>query len=391
MSVRTICVVTGSRAEYGLLLPLMKEIEADPALALRLVVTGSHLSPRFGETWRAIAADGFAIDAKVDLRLDDDSAVGVARSMALALTGMAEALERLRPDIVVVLGDRYEMLAVAEAALLARIPLAHIHGGEASEGAMDDSIRHAITKLAHLHFTAAADYRRRVVQLGEAPERVFEVGAMGIDCLAALSLLDRTATARSLGLPPDRPFFVVTYHPVTLGGGDPAVGVAALRGALAGFPDHQVVVTGVNADPGRDRVAAAIAAWVQAEAGRVVAADSLGQLRYFSALRWAAAVVGNSSSGIIEAPALGVPTVNMGSRQQGRIRADSVIDCPETEAAIHAAVSRALDPVFRARAAAAPYPFGTPGAAKRIATILREVSMDGLIIKRFHDLRGFDA
>ncbi|WP_217425491.1 UDP-N-acetylglucosamine 2-epimerase [Magnetospirillum sp. SS-4] len=385
---RTICVVTGSRAEYGLLLPLMRTIEADSALDLRLVVTGSHLSARFGATAAAIEADGLVIDARVDLELAGDSPRETARAMALGLTGMAEAFERQRPHLVVVLGDRYEILAAAQAAMLLRIPIAHIHGGEASEGAMDEAIRHALTKMAHLHFAAAEPYRRRIVQMGERPERVFTVGAMALDALAALPAMPRAELEQRLGLPEGAPFFLVTYHPVTLENGDPGHAMEALAAALDAFPDHHVIATGVNADPGHDSVSRVIDRWCKARPGRVRAATSLGLSLYAAAMDAAAAVVGNSSSGIIEAPFLKTPTVNIGRRQQGRLRAASVIDCAETEADIRAALIRALAPAFRAEAARAPYPFGTPGAAARIAEALRTVQLDGLLIKTFFDLPG---
>lgn len=385
---RIICVVTGSRAEYGLLLPLMKEIEADPALALRLVVTGSHLSPRFGATATTIEADGFVIDARVDLGLAGDSPLETARSMGQGLSGMTEAFERLRPHLVVVLGDRYEILVAAQAAMLLRLPIAHIHGGEASEGAMDEAIRHALTKMAHLHFAAAEPYRRRIIQMGERPERVFTVGAMALDALAILPPMPRTELNRRLELPDGVPFFLVTYHPVTLADSDPGHAVEALAAALDAFPDHRVIVTGVNADPGHDSVSRVIDHWCRTRSGRVRAVTSLGLSLYAAAMGAAAAVVGNSSSGIIEAPFVGTPTVNLGMRQQGRIRAASVIDCAETEADIRAAVARALDPAFRAGAARASYPFGTPGAAARITEVLRSVELDGLLIKTFYDLPG---
>lgn len=387
-SPRSICVVTGSRAEYGLLAGLMRAIAADPLLRLQLLVTGSHLSERFGMTVAAIEADGFIPDARVDLGLGDDSPVGVARAMAAGLAGMAEAFTRLCPDLVVVLGDRYEILAAAQAAMLNRIPIAHLHGGEASEGAMDEVIRHALTKLSHLHFAAAESYRRRIIQMGEAPERVFTVGALALDGLSALPALPRAELERRLDLPVGAPFFLVTYHPATLDQGDPAAAFNALAAALDRYPDHRVIVTGVNADPGSDAVAAAVEGWRVAQDGRVRAVASLGLVLYASAMREAAAVVGNSSSGIIEAPFFRIPTVNLGIRQQGRLRAASVIDCAETTPAIAAALARALDPAFRAEAARAPYPFGTPGAAARIKDILQSVALEGLLIKTFRDLPG---
>ena len=388
MTARRVALVTGTRAEYGLLRPLIEALGADPAFAPALVVTGAHLEPRFGETVRAIEADGTPIAARVPMGLDDDSPLGLAQAMARGLAGVAQAFDRLRPDLVVLLGDRYEMLCPAQAALLARIPLAHLHGGEASEGAMDEALRHALTKMAHLQFVAAEPYRRRVVQMGEDPARVFTVGALALDSLAALPPLPRDALEARLGLGPGQPFFLVTYHPATLDAADPAQAVEALAAGLAAWPGHAVVVTGVNADPGHDRVAAAVARWRAAEPGRVRVESSLGLPLYAAATRAAAAVVGNSSSGILEAPFLGTPTVNLGSRQQGRLRAASVLDCAETVPAIRDTVARALDPAWRAQALAAPYPFGAPGAAARIVSVLKTVALDGLLVKRFHDVAG---
>lgn len=383
---RKICIVTGTRAEYGLLRLLMAELASDPALDLQVLVTGAHLAPAFGETWRQVEADGFSIDARVDMKLSGDSPAETAQAMALGLAGMAAAFERLAPDLVVILGDRYEILAAAEAAMLCRIPIAHLHGGEATEGLIDEAIRHAVTKMAHLHFTAAEEYRRRVIQLGEDPARVFNVGATGIDCMAATPPMSRAEVEAELGIVPDQPFFLATYHPVTLSGGDQFTAVAELTAALDAFPGHHVVVTGVNADPGHDGVVRGFVDWRQRRADGLTLADTLGQRRYYGAMRWADAVVGNSSSGLLEAPAARIPTVNIGPRQRGRVRAASVIDCGVTRAEIKAALNRALDPEFRILAAQAPYPFGEPGASKRIAAILRGVSLEDILMKRFHDL-----
>lgn len=385
---RRICVVTGSRAEYGLLAGLIRLLDSDPEVELRLVVTGSHLEARFGATVTAIEADGFAIDARVGMDLSGDAPVDTARAMARGLTGLTEAFQRLRPDLVVVLGDRYEIMAAAQAAMLCRIPMAHLHGGEASEGAMDEAIRHAVTKMAHLHCVAAEPYRRRVIQMGEQPERVFTVGAMALDSLAGQRAMPRAELERRLELPSGARYFLVTYHPVTLAGSEPGAAVTALASALDSFPDHHVIVTGVNADPGHDAVAKAIDHWCGTRPRRVRAVVSLGQMLYAAAMAGAEAVVGNSSSGIIEAPFLGTPTVNLGIRQRGRVRAASVIDCGETEPEIRAALTRSVDPAFKAEAARSAYPFGTPGAARRVAGILKSAPLEGLLLKTFHDLPG---
>ena len=305
----------------------MKEMQADPCIDLQLLVSGSHLAPEFGETWRQITADGFAIDAQVDMCLSSDEPVAVAKSMALGLAGFAEALDRLKPDLLVVLGDRYEALAAAEAAMLLRVPIAHIHGGEATEGAIDDSIRHAITKMAHLHFAAAELYRERILQLGEAPERVFTVGAPGLDHIDNTKLIDRRELERELGFQFGDRNLLVTYHPATLDPASPAAAVRRLLDALDRMPEVRVIMTKSNADVGGRAINAAIDDYASQRPGRVLAVSSLGQQRYLSVMAQVDAVVGNSSSGIIEAPAMGKPTVNIGPRQQGRVRAPSVIDC----------------------------------------------------------------
>jgi len=381
---RKICVVTGTRSDYGLLYWLMKEIAADPALKLLLIVTGAHLSKKFGSTVRIIEDDGFAIDARVDIEPDNDSAAGVARSLGLAVIGIGEALALLRPDVVVLQGDRYEMLGAAAASLIARVPIAQIHGGEITEGAIDDSLRHAVTKMASLHFVAAEPYRARVIQMGEDPARVYTVGAPGLDNIEKLDLLDRANVEKALKLAAGRRYFLVTYHPATLGHAEREV--EAMLTALDRFPDRHVVATGVNADPGRDRIAGLLADYVARNAGRATMHASLGQLRYLSALKHADAVVGNSSSGIIEAPALKVPTINVGDRQKGRLRARSIVDCAGTSDAIVAAIGRALQPKFRAGLMDMIPPYGTGGASARIVRCLKTADLVVLARKPFFDL-----
>ena len=383
---RRVCVLTGSRAEYGLLRWTMSEIADDPALQLQVAVTGAHLEPKFGMTADQIEADGFAIDVRIPMHLQDSSPLSVSRSMAAGLAGIAEALDSLKPDILVLLGDRFEVHAAATAAMVARIPIAHIHGGEATEGAIDEAIRHAVTKMAHLHFVSAAAYRDRVIQLGESPDRVFVVGAAGLDNLERILLPDRPALERELGVELGDGFLLVTYHPATLAAGDPAGGAAELLAALDGFPDRRVLITGTNADPGGDRVRDLISGYARAQPARVVLRESLGTRLYLGAMRAAAAVVGNSSSGIIEAPALGVPTVNLGDRQRGRLRAASIVDCAETRAAIAAAIATALDPKFLGAFDRTATPYGGPGAATRIRDVIRAYPLDGLLMKSFYDL-----
>jgi UDP-hydrolysing UDP-N-acetyl-D-glucosamine 2-epimerase len=385
---RKICVFTGTRAEYGLLYWLLKEMQADSRIDLKVLVSGSHLEPEFGETWREIAADGFTIDAKVDMHLDSDAPVAVAKSMALGLAGCAEALDRLKPDLLVVLGDRYEALAAAEAALLLRIPVAHIHGGEATEGAIDEQIRHAITKLAHLHFAAAEPYRERVLQMGEASERVFAVGAPGLDHVSKTKLLSRIELERELSFKFGERNLLVTYHPATLDPASPAETFQRLLDALDRLPEIHLILTKSNADVGGRAINAAIDDYTKRRQGRVLAVSSLGQQRYLSVMAQVDAVVGNSSSGIVEAPAMGKPTVNIGARQQGRARAPSVIDCADDTDAIVAAIACALSPIVQATAARRESPYGTGGASKRIKDVLASVELDRLLAKRFRPLRA---
>lgn len=383
---RKFCVVTGTRAEYGLLRPLMRLIQAQPGSVLQLVVTGTHLIDRFGRTKDEIEADGFPIDVEVDLRLDGDSPLAVARSLGMGTIGIADALARLAPHMVIILGDRYEMLAVAQAALILGIPIAHISGGDLTEGAVDDSIRHAITKMSHLHFVYTEEYARRVIQLGEAPERVFNVGALGADVILGFTPIPRISLESDLGLALDPAPFLLTYHPETVSEQDQAVALEEILAALDCFSGHPVVVTGVNADPGHGVIAQALAEYAARNQGRVVLIQSLGQLRYLSVMALAAAVVGNSSSGIIEAPIMRIPTINIGDRQKGRQRSPSIIDTLPRCQDIVSALAKALSPEFRITIADMPCPYGDGAAARRILDVLIHTDPERLRFKSFHDL-----
>jgi UDP-hydrolysing UDP-N-acetyl-D-glucosamine 2-epimerase len=388
---RKICIVTGSRADYGYLRSLARRIADDPDLILQWLATGSHYSEKFGSTYREIEADGFIIDEKFPVDLPDDTAIMIAHATGAAMGGVADALTRLAPDILVVLGDRYETLAAASAAMLLQIPIAHIHGGEVTEGAFDDAIRHAVTKMSHLHFVAAEPYRMRVIQMGENPATVFTVGTPGLDNLTTLEPMTiselETRVEHDLG----EGFFLITYHPETLATGDPAAPVAEMFTALEAWPERCLLITGVNADPGHDAVAGAVADYAARRAKRVAMCASLGEKAYFSALGLCGAVVGNSSSGLIEAPAVGAVTVNIGDRQKGRLRARSVIDCRTGADSIRAAVSRALDPDFQAQIKDQDLPYGRGGASAQIKDRLK--TFDGNIIrfKRFHDIPATEA
>jgi len=330
---RRIAVFTGTRAEYGLLRPLLSALRGFDGIELSIIASGSHLSPEFGDTYREIEGDGFRIDEKVDMLLSADTPSAICSSMGLCVIGCGSAFARLKPELLVLLGDRYECLCAALAASVSSIPIAHIHGGESTEGALDDSFRHAITKLAFLHFASTEAYRRRIIQLGEDPARVFAAGALGLDNVRSLPLLPRDAILRELGLPDSSPLFVVTFHPATAEPGTAASQFGELSAALAAFPDAIVVFTKANADEGGRAINALVEREIRERPGRRFLFASLGSLRYLSLLGAADAVIGNSSSGIIEAPSLGLPTVDIGDRQKGRIRAPSVIHAaPEAPA-----------------------------------------------------------
>jgi UDP-hydrolysing UDP-N-acetyl-D-glucosamine 2-epimerase len=382
---RKVCIVTGTRADFGLLRGVMEGVAAHSALTLQIIATGSHLSTVHGGTLREIEDAGLHVDATVDLSLGDDTPNGIAHAMARATAGIAEAFDRLAPDMVVLLGDRYEILAAASAALVACIPAMHLYGGEVTEGAVDDAIRHAVTKLSHLHCVATADARDRVLQLGEAPDRVFVVGGLGVDAIRRLSLLSRADLEASLGFPLLARNLLVTFHPVTLEAGDSPAQFDALLEALARRTDTRLIFTLPNTDAGNRAMVERIDAFVAGHANaRSIA--SLGQLRYLSCMRHVDAVVGNSSSGLLEAPSLGVATIDIGDRQAGRPRATSVLHCAPTPEDIDTALRTAYEPAFRAGLARTRNPYGDGGAAARIVRILATRPLHGLVRKRFHDL-----
>jgi UDP-hydrolysing UDP-N-acetyl-D-glucosamine 2-epimerase len=382
---RKICVFTGTRAEYGLLYWLMKNIQTSATLELQVIVSGMHLSPEFGETWKQIEQDGFVIDAKVEMVLSSDTVVGVTKSMGLGLIGFAEALDRLKPDVLVVLGDRYEALAVAQAAMIARIPIAHVHGGESTEGLIDEAIRHSITKMSHLHFVAAEEYKRRVIQLGENPKNVWVVGAAGLDNIAKLPQLTKVQIESDLGLELKSPVYLVTYHPVTLREEDSSRAMRCLLSVLD-ETNGTIIITGANADTGGSALRNEAKRFAATRSNRVALVESLGVMRYLSLMRHADVVVGNSSSGLLEAPAIGTPTIDIGERQSGRLRAQSVIHCSEDEKDIRDAVARARSDEHRKIAAQRQTAYGTPGAADRIASVLASCTLKDILQKRFFDI-----
>ena len=386
---RKICVVTGTRAEYGLLRPLLEEIQKDPAFCLLLIATGAHLSPSFGLTYRQIEIDGFSIDAKIEMLVSSDSALGMTKSVGLGILGMAEALERLQPDVVLLLGDRYEILAAAQAAMLLGIPIGHIHGGERTEGAIDESIRHAVTKMAHLHFTSAEEYRNRVIQMGEHPSRVFNVGALGIEGIRRLKLLPKDKVEQELNFSFRNHNFLVTLHSETLQTEQENLNMLeALLQTLDAYPEAGLIITGANADAGGQKINQRLQQYVCNQGKRAVFQMSLGQLRYFSVLQYCDLVIGNSSSGIIEAPFFKKPTVNIGNRQKGRLRALSIVDCQGTVKDIQDAISQALDTAFLQKLDRETVSLlGDGRSAEKIMAVLKKpLEREWLLRKAFYDI-----
>ncbi len=382
---RKICVVTGSRAEYGLLRWTMEAIRQAEDLELQVIVTGMHLSPEFGLTFHEIEADGFHIDSKVEMLLSSDTPIGVTKSMGMGLIGLADALDQLRPDLMLVLGDRFEIFSAVAAALIAHVPVAHLHGGETTEGAFDEAIRHSITKMSHLHFVAAEEYSRRVVQLGERPDRVFLIGGLGTDSIKKLTLLDRDALEESLGLRFCEKNLLITFHPVTLENATAELQMTELLAALDHLENTQLIFTMPNADTGGRKLVDMIERYV-ASHSNASAYTSLGQLRYFSCIRHVDGVIGNSSSGLTEVPSFLKGTVNIGDRQRGRLRADSVIDCSPDRSSILKAIKLLYSSKFQSRVAVTRNPYGDGGASERIVQILREAPLEGILKKTFHDL-----
>lgn len=386
MGKRKICIVTGTRAEYGLLYWLMKEIQDDSELELQLIATGMHLSPEFGLTYKKIEEDGLQINEKVEMLLSSDTPVGIAKSIGLGVIGFADAFYRLKPDILVVLGDRYEIFAAAQAAMTHRIPIAHIHGGETTEGAMDEAIRHAITKMAHFHFTAAEPYRRRVIQLGESPDQVMNYGAPGLDNLKKIKILDKDAFEKAVDFQLGTLSFVVTYHPVTLSDDGPEKPFNELTNAIGHFPSAQVIFTKANSDQAGRIINQKIDEYAKKNPLRIKVFTSMGQLLYLSAIKNVDIVIGNSSSGIVEAPALHKPTVNIGKRQTGRLKADSIIDCEENKMAIVEAIKKGLSSEFKTILKNAVSPYGQGDASMKIKEYLKKVSLQNILMKKFYDV-----
>lgn len=382
---RKIAVITGTRAEYGLLRLLIQAIHNHPDLELQLIATGSHLSPEFGRTYTEIEKDGVPITRKVEMLLSSDTGAGIAKSMGLGMIGFADAFSELKPDIVLVLGDRFEIFSAVSAAMSAQIPVAHLYGGELTEGAIDEAIRHCITKMSHLHFVSTDIYRNRVIQLGEQPKTVHNVGSLGVDAISKISLLSRSELEKSLDFKLAQKNLLITFHPVTLENATASQQMAELLDALAELVDTNLIFTMPNADAG-GRVLISMVNDFVAQHENTRAYTSLGQLRYLSCVAQMNAVVGNSSSGLIEVPSFKKPTINIGDRQKGRIKADSVIDCEPIKSSITKALNKAYSPEFQESIASLKSPFGSGGTVEKIIDILLSTDLSNILKKHFFDI-----
>lgn len=384
---KKICVVTATRAEYGLLKPVIDKIYKDLELELCLVVTGMHLSPEYGLTYKEIEADGYCINRKIDMQLKSDTPGGILQSMGIELVGFAEVFGEEKPDMVVLLGDRYETLVAALAAQVYRIPIVHIHGGETTEGAIDEAFRHSITKMSLLHFAATETYRNRIIQLGENPDRVFSVGALGVENIKSLQLMEKEELEKSIQFCFDRPTVMVTYHPVTLENFTSRQQFQNLLNVLEQREEVKIIFTKANADTDGRVINQMIDEFVSEHKNRCAAFTSMGQIRYLSALQYCVAVVGNSSSGIIETPSFRIPTVNIGDRQKGRASAKSVIHCGVEETAIAQALKKAMDSDFRELVCTGENPYeGTNTSEKIMAIIKKYFEGEISLKKKFYDI-----
>ena len=383
---RKICIVTGTRAEYGLFYWLMKEIQEDADLELQLIATGMHLSPEFGLTYKEIEEDGFKIDKKIEMLLSSDTPVGISKSMGLGMIGFADAYEDLSPDIIVVLGDRFETFIATAAATIARIPIAHIHGGETTQGAIDEAFRHSITKMSHIHFTSTERYKKRVIQLGENPEMVYNVGALGTENIQKLPLLSRNNLENEINFSLGQRCILVTYHPVTLEKATAQIQFQNLLNALDKINGLHVIFTKANADSEGRIINRLIDEYVRVNENTAVLFTSMGQLRYLSAMKHVDAVVGNSSSGIVEAPSFKVPTVNIGDRQKGRIKTESVINCFPTKESIVQALKQVLSTEFKQSIQDMTNPYEKENTSRNIKEIIKHFNLINILKKEFYDI-----
>jgi GDP/UDP-N,N'-diacetylbacillosamine 2-epimerase (hydrolysing) len=383
---RKICVVTGTRAEYGLLYWLMKEIQSNNELELQLIVTGMHLSPEFGLTYREIEKD-FKIDRKIEMLLSSDSSIGISKSMALAQISFSEVYDDLKPDILIVLGDRYEIFSAVSAAMITQIPIAHLHGGETTEGAFDESIRHSITKMSHLHFTASEEYKKRVIQLGEEPVRVFNVGGLGVENIKRLKLLSREDFEESINFKLNKRNIIVTFHPVTLEKSTAKEQFQELLDAIDELKATNIILTKANSDTGGRVINKMIDEYVNKNSEKSIWFTSLGQLRYLSALQYMDAMIGNSSSGLLEAPSFKIATINIGDRQKGRLKAKSVIDCTSSKRSILNAIEKSYSSKFKELLNEVKNPYGDGYSSKKIIKELKKINLENILKKSFYNIK----
>lgn len=386
MSKRRICIVTGSRAEYGLLFWLMKEIEMDKDLELQIIVTGMHLSSEFGLTYKEIEKN-FKINKKIDMLLSSDNSLGISRSMSLALSSFSNAFNDLKPDIVVVLGDRYEIFSAVSSSMICKIPVAHLHGGEATEGLIDESIRHCITKMSHLHFTAAAEYSKRVIQLGEDPSKVFNVGGFGIENIKKLKLLNKREFEKNINFKLNLKNILVTFHPVTLENNTSKEQFQELIDSIDNLENTNIIFTKTNSDPDGKIINSMIDDYTFNNSNKSIGIASLGQLNYLSALQYIDFIIGNSSSGLTEAPSFKIGTINIGDRQRGRINAESVVNCLPVKKSIKAAINKIYSNEFQKLLENVKNPYGDGYASKKVLNVLKSIKLEGILKKKFFNIK----
>jgi len=386
MSKRKICIVTGSRADYGLLYWLIKEVEKDKNLKLQLIATGMHLSTKFGSTYKEIEKD-FKIDKKINISLYSDTSEGISRSMGIAQTSFSKAYKELKPDIVVVLGDRFEIFSAASSAMISRIPIAHIHGGEATEGLIDEAIRHCITKMSHIHFTATDEYSKRVIQLGESPNKVFNVGGAGIENIKRLKLLTKEEFEKSINFKLNIKNILVTFHPVTLERKTSKKHFQEILNSLDELKDTNIIFTKANSDLDGKIINQMIDNYTNKNSHKSVGVTSLGQLNYLSALKHTDVIVGNSSSGISEAPSFKIATINIGDRQNGRIKAESVVDCLSNKKDIKRAIKKVYSDEFKNLLKNVKNPYGDGCSSKKIIKVLKTIKLDNILKKFFFNIK----
>ncbi len=384
---RKICVITGTRSEYGLLYWLMKKIQSSDESELQIIVTGSHLLSEFGDTYLDVERDGFSINRKIDILLASDSSVGIGKSMGLAMIGFSDAYVEIKPDIVVVLGDRFEIFSAVSAATVARIPVVHLSGGETTEGAFDEAFRHSITKMAHLHFVSTEEYKERVVQLGENPSKIFNVGAFGMENISKLKLLSRRDLEKSINFKLGKINFLVTYHSVTLEDSTSEQCLLNLLSVLDTIKNAHIIFTQANTDTGGKIINKIINNYVKLNPNKSIFFKTLGQLRYLSIMQYVDGVVGNSSSGLVEAPSFGIGTINIGDRQRGRVKSESVIDCSPDKDEIQKAFNLLLGEKFKKSVTDVKNPYDQGESSEKIYEIIKSFPLNGILKKKFYNIK----